>query len=328
MGFVSRVGLVLGGGGITGAAYEMGALMAIELATGWDPNRAEVVIGTSSGSFVTSLVRHDALNLDCLVMPGDERADVAERIRSHIYTRGRGPGIGKWVRHGIFPGIRRPGLTMILGTPAPYHASGVAAWVATHIGDEAGAAWPQRPTAIVAYDIRRSTRVAFGTEAAPVVGIADAVAASSAVPLVFAPYELDGGLYVDGGVVSGTHADLVLASPTPLDFVLVLAPMAATVQRRRARFHETMFDRVGLRTLRSEIEAIESEWPDCEVLVLSPSPSVQNVMWPNPMSPSRAVATFTRTLVAMRRTLAQPEVWQPLQRHIAFDELSRRAAAR
>ena len=28
---------MLGGGGITGAAYEMAALMSIRLATGWDP---------------------------------------------------------------------------------------------------------------------------------------------------------------------------------------------------------------------------------------------------------------------------------------------------
>jgi predicted acylesterase/phospholipase RssA len=305
----------------------MAALMAIELATGWSPNTADVLVATSSGAFVGSLVRHDALNLDSLVMPGDERADVAERIRSHVYTRGRGPGIGKWVRHGIVPGIRRPGLTMVLGTPAPYHASGVAGWVQTHIGEEAAARWPTRPTAVVAYDIRRSTRVPFGTETAPTVGIADAVAASSAVPLVFTPYQIDDGLYVDGGVVSGTHADLVLASAVALDFVLVLAPMAAKLQRRRARFHEGMFDRVGLRALRSEIEAIKSKWADCEVLVLNPSPSVQNAMWPNPMSPSRAVATFTRTLVAMRRTLAQPEVWQPLRRHIALSDVTPRAAA-
>jgi NTE family protein len=325
---VSRVGLVLGGGGITGAAYEMAALMAIELATGWDPNDAEVVIGTSSGAFVGSLVRHDALNLDSLVMPDDERDDVAERIRSHVYARGRGPGVTKWVRHGVVPGMRRPGLTMLLGTPAPYHASGLARWVATHIGDEAAESWPERSTAIVAYDVRGAARVSFGTASAPAVGIADAVAASSAVPLIFAPYEIDGGLYVDGGVVSGTHADLVLASPTPLDFVLVLAPMAAEVQRRRARFHEGMFDRVGLRALRSEVETIESHWPDCEVLALSPPPSVQNAMRPNPMNSSRAVATFMRTLVAMRMTLAEPEVWEPLQRHIAVGGITPSVAAR
>jgi len=327
VGVVSRVGLVLGGGGITGAAYEMAALMTIELATGWNPNDAEVVIGTSSGAFVGSLVRHDALNLDSLVMPDDERKDVAERIKAHVYARGRGPGVAKWVRHGIVPGIKRPGLTMLLGTPAPYHASGLAGWVATHIGDEAAERWPERSTAIVAYDLRNSVRIPFGTATAPRVGIADAVAASSAVPLVFAPYEIDDGLYVDGGVVSGTHADLVLASPAPLDFVLVLAPMAAKVRRSRARFHEGIFDRVGLRALRSEVETIESHWPNCEVLVLSPSPSVQNAMRPNPMSSSRAVATFMRTLVAMRRTLAEPEVWEPLQRHIAVGGFTPSAAA-
>lgn len=328
MTLVTRVGLVLGGGGITGAAYEMAALMAIELATGWSPNDADVVVGTSSGAFVGALVRHDALTLDSLVMPEDERADVAERIRSHVYARGAGPGVRKWVRNGIVPGIRKPGLRMLLGAPAPYHASGVAAWVAVHIGGEAAATWPERATAIIAYDLRRSARVSFGMATAPTVGIADAVAASSSVPLVFTPYDIGGDLYVDGGVASGTHADLVLASRQPLDLVLVLAPMAATEQRRRARIHEGLFDRVGLRALNGEIDIIKSTWPSCEVLVLSPSPSVQNAMRPNPMNSSRAVATFMRTLVAMKRTLAQPVVWQTLQRHFSETDLTRWAAAR
>lgn len=318
----------MGGGGITGAAYEIAALMAIQLATGWNPNDAESLVGTSSGAFVGSLVRHDALTLDSLVMPDDERGDVADRIKSHVYTRGRGPGLGKWVRHGIVPGMRRPGLTMLLGTPALYHATGVAGWVEAHIGEEAALGWPERRTAIVAYDVRRAARVPFGTAAAPQVGIADAVAASSAVPLFFAPYEIDGDLYVDGGVVSGTNADLVLASPSPLDFVLVIAPMAATLRRRRARFHEAIFDRVGVRVLDEELKMIEERWPGCEVLVLSPSPSVQNVMRPNPMSSSRAVTTFVRTLIAMKRTLGKPEVWDPLHRHIAAEGVSPSAAAR
>lgn len=74
---MSKVGLVLGGGGITGAAYEMAALMAIELATGWDPNDAEVIVGTSSCSFVASLVRNEALTLDSMVRPSDNRDDVS-----------------------------------------------------------------------------------------------------------------------------------------------------------------------------------------------------------------------------------------------------------
>jgi NTE family protein len=321
---VSRVGLVLGGGGITGAAYEMAALMAIRLATGWDPNRAEVVVGTSGGAFVTALVRNDALTLDSLVLPHDDRDAVAERIRSHVFTRKAGVQVGAWVRHGIVPGLRDPGLTLFLGSPAPYHAAGLADWVKSHIGEERGESWPSKPTAIVAFDVATRGRTVFGTEAAPDVGIAHAVAASSAIPLVFRPYPIENRLYCDGGVASGTHADVVLGSGKPLDLVLILAPMAAEVQRRRARFHEKMFDRVGQRSLAEEIALIKAAWPDCDVVALSPSPSVQNSMRPNPMDSSRAVATFTRTLISMKRTLAQPEVWDLLDDHLPAPQTTRR----
>ncbi len=311
-----RVGLVLGGGGITGAAYEIAALMTIRLATGWDPNDAEVVVGTSSGAYVSALVRNEALNLDSLVLPSDDRQAVAERIRSHIFTKRPGVAVGDWMRYGLGPGLRRPGLTMFLGSPARYDAKGLASWVTTQIGSDAARGWPVKPTALVAYDLRTRTRAAFGTEGAPTVSIADAVAASSAIPLIFHPYAIGDRLYVDGGVSSGTHADLVLGAGGPLDLVLVIAPMAASVQRKRALFYEKMFDRVGQRSLQEEIQLIKVAWPHCDVVTLSPSPSVQNAMRPNPMDSSRAVATFMRTLISMKRTLSRPEVWDRLSVHL------------
>ena len=154
------------------------------------------------------------------------------------------------------------------------------------------------------------------------------MAASSAVPLVFRPYRIGDDLYVDGGVSSGTHADLVLGSPEPLDLVLVTAPLAAEVQRKRARFHEKMLDRFGMRSLAKEIEIIESSWPDCEVVVLSPSPSVQNASRPNPLDPSRSVATFVRTLISMKRTLARPDIWGRLDDHLVSRRRVREVATR
>lgn len=325
---VSRVGLVLGGGGITGAAYEIAALMSLRLATDWDPNEADVVVGTSSGAFVAALVRNDALTLDSLVLTHDDRSDVTDRIRRHVYTKGNGVGMGKWLRYGIVPGVKRPGLTMFLGSPAPFVASGIADWVTMHIGEDAAASWPSGDTAIVAYDIRKGSRVVFGTEGAPDVAMADAVAASSAVPLVFRPYSIADDLYVDGGVASGTHADVVLGHDEPLDLVLVIAPMAAEVNRQRAMFHEKMFDRVGVHSLTQEIEMIKGTWPHCDVVTLSPSPSVQNAMRPNPMDTSKAVATFMRTLISMKRTLAHSDVWGRLSRHLGAEEVNRSAAAR
>jgi NTE family protein len=306
----------------------MAALMSIQLATGWDPDQAEVIVGTSGGAFVTALVRNEALTLDSLVMPNDDRNDVAERIRRHVFTRNAGVQLRHWVRHGIVPGLRDPGLTLFLGSPAPYQATGVNEWVTSQIGEECAERWPAKPTAVIAFDIAARRRVVFGAESAPQACLADAVAASSAIPLLFRPYPIDGRLYVDGGVVSGTHADVVLGSEKPLDLVLVLAPMAADVSRKRARFHEKMFDRVGQRSLTEEIALIKEAWPHCEVVVLSPSPSVQNSMRPNPMDSKRAVATFMRTLISMKRTLAHPDVWDRLDDHLRPRARSKRIAVR
>jgi NTE family protein len=312
---MSAVGLVLGGGGITGAAYEMAALMAIEMATGWDSNQADVVIGTSSGSFVAALVRHGRLDLDSLVLPTDDRDQVAQRIRERIFNRKPGVRVRTWLRHGLLPGVRRPGLTLLLGSPAPYDTSGLGSWVAEELG-EAATAWPVAPTVVVAYDVAGRRRAPFGTVDAPVVGIAEAVAASAAIPVLFRPWVIDGRHYVDGGVVSGTHADLVLGNPRELDLVLVIAPMAAEEDRRGAWAHERLFDKVGRRTLDEEIRLIKEVWPACDILVLRPTPQILTSMRPNPMEAELAVSTFVRTLTAMKRTLGEQSTWRLLSHHL------------
>jgi len=318
---MNAVGLVLGGGGITGAAFEMASLMAIELATGWNPNQADVVVGTSSGAFVAALVRHDRLDLDSLVLPTDDREQVAQRIKERVYNRKPGVRVRTWVRHGILPGVRRPGLTLLLGSPAPYDTSGLRAWVAEELGD-AAERWPTAPTVVVAYDVAARHRTAFGTVDAPDVGIAEAVAASTAIPVLFRPRVIDGRNYVDGGVVSGTHADLVLGNPRELDLVLVIAPMAAEEDRRGAWAHERLFDKVGRRTLEREIRLIKEVWPSSDVLVLRPTPQILTTMRPNPMEADLAVSTFVRTLTAMKRTLAEKETWTLLSRHLGVSPRS------
>jgi hypothetical protein len=92
--------------------------------------------------------------------------------------------------------------------------------------------------------------------------------------------------------------------------------MAAELHRKRALIHEKMFDRVGRKSLNIEKELIREAWPDCAIVTLTPSASVQNVMRPNPMDAGRAVSTFMRTLISMKRKLAQPEVWSVLSDHL------------
>ena len=59
---------------------------------------------------------------------------------------------------------------------------------------------------------------------APDCTVGDAVAASCAVPGFFAPVVIAGRRYIDGGVRSSTHADLLVGEP--LDLVVVSAPMS------------------------------------------------------------------------------------------------------
>ncbi|HYY09408.1 MAG TPA: patatin-like phospholipase family protein, partial [Kineosporiaceae bacterium] len=51
-----RWGLVLGGGGVLGGAWLVGALVALREVHGLDPRDAEVVVGTSAGSLTAALV--------------------------------------------------------------------------------------------------------------------------------------------------------------------------------------------------------------------------------------------------------------------------------
>jgi predicted acylesterase/phospholipase RssA len=50
-----RIGLVLGGGGVVGVAWELGVLAALGAHSGWSPASATVITGTSAGSMVGAL---------------------------------------------------------------------------------------------------------------------------------------------------------------------------------------------------------------------------------------------------------------------------------
>ena len=317
---MSSVGLVLGGGGITGAAYQLGALLALEMATGWKPDDAEVIIGTSCGAFTAALIRGGQLSLETFLDESVSEEEMAERLHRRIYRKGGNAssapgGMVRWVRRGIIPGLTRPDLRLLAGSPARYRTDGIVEWVEERIGPLAQS-WPDRPTVIVAYDVAARRRVAFGTDEAPDVTISQAVAASAAVPMVFEPVKIQGRWYLDGGVSSGTSADLVLGSPTQLDLIIVVAPMASPQRRPGARFFEGALDRAGSAALDIEIETIRDRWPGTDVVVFRPDEGVLAVTRPNPLSTQAAVPAFLRTLNSFTDALADPETWDVLSRHI------------
>lgn len=312
---MSRIGLVLGGGGITGASFQMATLMALERACDWEASEADLVVGTSGGAYVAALVRTRRLDIDSLVRPGKGRRAVEERIRRQVFVPEPGLSMARWLRHGVIPSLRQPGVTAIMGSPARYSPRGIAAWVREQVGDM-GDGWPPQPTVITAYDLSERGRIAFGSVTAPMVGIAEAVAASSAIPLLFHPYSIGGGVCRrrDGVGDSSRSRPGERTAPGPDH---VIAPMAAATGRNRAWPHERLLDRVGRRSLEQEMARVATEWPDTDMLVLYPPPAVLMEMRPNPMAAEAAVPTFVRTLSAMKRKLAEHDVWEVLHRHLA-----------
>ncbi len=312
---MSRVGLVLGGGGITGAAFQFGALLTLRLATGWEPNTADVVVGTSCGALTGAMVRGNQLNLKTFVGNAASREDVAATLRERVFTRSRPTGVIRWVRRGILPGLRRPDLSLALGSPAIYSTQGLAQWVTEALGD-AASSWPDQATVIVAYDVEERKRAPFGTEAAPPAQLKNAVAASAAVPGIFQPVRIRDRWYADGGLASGTSIDLVLGSDHALDLIIVVAPLAAAERRPGARFYEDIFDRFGRMALEAEVRLVKEHWPNTDILVLRPDHRVLAVARPNPMSTDAAMPVFIRTIRSMKHELAAPATWNLLRTHL------------
>jgi NTE family protein len=94
-----------------------------------------------------------------------------------------------------------------------------------------------------------------------------AVAASCAVPGYFAPVEIGGDRYIDGGVASPTNADVLRREG--LDLVMVVAPMS-TRTLRVARPDLPMRTRARLR-LDEELRRLPSGVP---VVRFEPGPEV------------------------------------------------------
>lgn len=230
-----RRGLVLGGGGVLGASWMIGALAAVEEAYGWDPREAEVIVGTSAGSVLSGLLGA-GLGVDTLLshQRGVTGAVGEAQIEFDSDHAGGGAlpprpklglGSGALLARTALNPRRLPPLAVLSGLLP--HGQGTLAPVGQLI--EAAVPegqWAEHPrTWIVAMDYDRGRRVAFGRPGAPHASLAQAVMSSCSIPGWYAPVTIGGVRYIDGGVCSPTSLDLV--ADLGLDEVVVLAPMCS-----------------------------------------------------------------------------------------------------
>lgn len=225
-----RRGLVLGAGGVLGAAWMIGALRAVEEATGWDPRTADVIVGTSAGSVIAALL---GAGMGTVSLVNHQRGSSSSDDPPIEYDHDAGPGGPMPPRPRLRLGSRRL-LVRQARRRNPIGAlyamlpegSGSLRAIGSAIDAVSPGKWARHPACwLVAVDYDQGDRVVFGRPDAPLTSLANAVMASCAIPGWFAPIQIDGRRYVDGGVHSVTSLDLV--TQHELDEVVVLAPMAS-----------------------------------------------------------------------------------------------------
>ncbi|RZS43158.1 NTE family protein [Herbihabitans rhizosphaerae] len=282
-------GIVIGAGGVTGLAWSSATLAALEQATGWDPREADVLLGTSQGALLASLL---ACEIGTADLTGWYRRELPDghplrtkpsADRPTTRRRLPVPASPLLPLRALMPPGRVPA-TVALSGLLPTGTRSLDAFVAplTVLAEPDG--WvPHEHTMIVAVDYDSGARTAFGTASAPRTGVLDAVRASCTVPGVYPATTIGRRRYVDGGVHSTTSLDLL--TPLELDEVYVLAPMAGTGSLTR---------RLIQRGLDSEARQVRRT--GTRIHLLTPTSEDRTAMGRNPLDPRHRIATFETAL--------------------------------
>jgi NTE family protein len=322
----SRTALVLGGGGFTGGVYEIGALRALDLlAVNRTVNEFDVYVGTSAGSFVASLAANG-------VTPEEMMRVANQQVPTPFHDVDRGslmrPNYLEFAQSLALLPLRTLGLarnllghmrstSMIdlavgLAEALPsglYDGSGVENYLETVLSD------PDRvndfrllenelylPTT----DLDTCERIVLGGEEWDDVPISRAVAASTALPMVYKPVEIKGRHLVDGGLRSTTNVDLAVEAGA--EFVIVVNPLVPYVNdfqkviptmlgSRVRRVRDMGFPQIGYQAfkllahqrLHEAVKQWKERYPGVDIILIEPDPNDELMFETNILNFTRRV---------------------------------------
>jgi NTE family protein len=311
-----RRGLVLGAGGLLGFTWMIAALKALEAEEGFDARDVEVCIGTSAGSVLAALLGC-GVGVDVPLRHQQGVPLPTDPDISWDYDRDSGgatpprPGLGVGSPRLLLTAARHPRTVPAMATMSAVLPRGRGTLRPLHrmiermsvLGGDG--TWPTRPqTWIVAMDYAAGRRTTFGSPGAPVASLADAVAASCAIPGWYAPLVINGQRYVDGGTVSPTSLDLLTGAG--LDQVYVLAPMVSFAYdrpRSPVARAERRWRRFVTRRVLADATALRAS--GTEVTLIGPGREDLQAIGANLMDPRRRPAVLETALrtspVALRR---------------------------
>jgi NTE family protein len=310
-----RRGLVLGAGGVLGAAWSIGALNAVAEVEGFDPHAADIILGTSAGSVLAALLGA-GLTVAELIDHQRGRPLPREVGLDWDYDRSTGGahptrprfavGSPALLRRTIIRPRQVPPLAVLAAlAPAGTGTLAEVGRMAASVAGESG--WVQRGGVwVVAMDYDSGERTTFGRDGAPTAMLGEAVMASCAIPGWYAPVQIGGRRYIDGGAWSTTNVDVLAAER--LDEVYVLAPMAAFVDdhpHRLATRVERRVRRQVTRRLLNEAEKVVAG-TGAAITLLAPGPEDLASIGANMMDPARRLEVLETSLRTSAFALRDP----------------------
>ena len=237
------VGLALAGGGPEGAIYEIGVLRALDDALdGLDLNDVPVTVGVSAGAFLGASLCNGITTAQ-LVRSVVGEAPAEHPFRPELFMS---PAFGEYLRRGLsVPGLVADALQAVASDRA---SGGLVSELVSRLGRAVPVGvFDNRPLReylervfdargrtndfrqlenklfVVATDLDSSQTVLFGSPGHDDVPIALAVQASTALPGLYPPVEIDGRYYVDGVLNKTVHASVAFEEGAAL--VLCVNPI-------------------------------------------------------------------------------------------------------
>lgn len=238
---LGKTALVLAGGGLTGAVYEIGALRAIDdLLLDRTVNDFDIYVGTSAGALVGSLLANgfspqtmlESLAGDSeipaialqdifrLNLPGLLRS--ARRVPRTLFRAGK-----HFLRNRREMTLFDLAWSLSEALPSGfYDPEGIARYLERVIS-QYGRSNDFRKLAcklcVIATDLDNGERVVFDRESDPPVPISLAVAGSTALPILYRPMRIGDHDYVDGGIRGNASLDLAIENGATL--VICINPL-------------------------------------------------------------------------------------------------------
>jgi NTE family protein len=333
-----KIALVLAGGGMTGAVYEIGALRAIDdLLVDRSVNDFDIYVGTSAGAIVASFIANGVAPADMYRAIAGEHPDLPSLRREHIFNFNynefvrRGMGLPAKLGRAIAQYLFHRDSTLVdtlwnLTDILPsglydnhalerYMREGIEVAKGSNNFDSLS-----KELYIIATDLASGSRAVFGPGDEYRCPISLAVAASAALPIVYKPVVIEGREYVDGGMGGTASLDIAIEQGATLVVcVNPLVPYDDRTEKPAGRGDASRtFTRRGLSAIASQVSRIyvhaglkyhvkqlRRQHPEVDIILIEPRPDDEMLAFGNIMRYSERLAIARHGFEAVTLDLAQ-----------------------